>query len=80
MIVEFPRPADTKDELRWYCPDDKHLVHSAEFRLKHIDEDLHRIMDEFWNGPVEIRTCEETGKVVERAKEFKIEDAQPLDG
>lgn len=80
LIVEFPRPVDTKDELRWYCPDDKHLVHSAEFRLKHIDEDLHRIMDEFWNGPVEIRTCEETGKVVERAKEFKIEDAQPLDG
>ena len=78
LIVEFPRPAGAKDELRWYCPDDKHLVHSAEFRLKHIDEDLHEIMDEFWNGPVEIRTCKETGKVVERAGEFRIEDAQPL--
>ena len=80
LIVEFPRPEGAKDELHWYCPDDKHLVRRAEFRLQHIDEDLHRIMDEFWNGPVEIRTCKETGKVVERAGEFKIEDAQPLEG
>ena len=78
LIVEFPRPEGAKDKLQWYCPDDKHLVHEAEFRLKHIDEDLHRIMDEFWNGPVEGRTCKETGKVVERAGEFHISDASPL--
>jgi 3-hydroxyanthranilate 3,4-dioxygenase len=77
LIVEFPRPEGAKDYLRWYCPDDVHLVHQAEFRLKHIDEDLHKVMDEFWNGPEEIRTCKETGKVVERAGEFRIEDAQP---
>ena len=77
LIVEFPRPEGTTDKLRWYCPDDEHLVHEAEFRLEHIDQDLHRIMDEFWNGPEEIRTCKETGKVVTRAGEFRIEDAQP---
>lgn len=77
LIVEFPRPQGTKDKLLWYCPDDIHLVHEAEFRLEHIDEDLHRIMDEFWNGPEEIRTCKQTGKVVTRAGEFKIQDAQP---
>lgn len=77
LIVEFPRPKGTVDGLRWYCPEDKHLVHEAQFRLEHIDADLHKVMDEFWNGPVEIRTCKECGKVVTRAGEFKIEDAQP---
>ena len=77
LIVEFPRPKGTVDKLVWYCPDDIHLVHEAEFRLEHIDEDLHRVMDEFWNGPEEIRTCKETGKVIQRAGQFKIEDAQP---
>jgi 3-hydroxyanthranilate 3,4-dioxygenase len=75
LIVEFPRPAGTKDALRWYCPDDVHLVHEAEFRLKHIDEDLHRIMNEFWNGPAEIRTCKQTGKVIQRAGEFNLASA-----
>ncbi|MEM7454484.1 MAG: 3-hydroxyanthranilate 3,4-dioxygenase [Planctomycetota bacterium] len=72
LIVEFPRPEGTLDAIHWYCTDDKHLVYEAEFRLQHIDEDLHRIMDDFWNGPVENRTCKETGTIVERATEFKI--------
>ena len=77
LIVEFPRPGGSKEYLRWYCPDDIHLVHEAEFQLAHIDRDLHRIMDEFWNGPEEIRTCKETGKVIQRAGQFKLEAAQP---
>ena len=76
LIVEFPRPAGTEDKLRWYCPDDIHLVHEAAFRLQHIDEDLHKIMDEFWNGPADIRTCKETGKVIERAGEFNLDSIQ----
>lgn len=72
LIVEFPRPEGAKDQLRWYCPDDIHLVHQAEFRLAHIDEDLHKVMDDFWNGPVERRTCKETGKVIERAGAFEL--------
>lgn len=77
LIVEFPRPEGTEDKLQWYCPEDKHLVFEASFRLEHIDRDLHRIMDEFWNGPEERRTCPECGKVVERAEQFEISDAQP---
>lgn len=72
LIVEFPRPVDRPDKLQWFCPDDQHLVYEAEFRLKSIDQDLHRIMDDFWNGPVAVRTCRQTGKVIERAKEFKL--------
>ena len=78
LIVEFPRPEGTQDQLRWYCPDDEHLVYQAEFRLQHIDEDLHRIMDDFWNGPIENRTCKETGKVVERAVQFNLDDADKV--
>ena len=78
LIVEFPRH-DVKEHLRWYCPDDIHLVHEAEFSLDKIDEDLHRIMDEFWNGPESIRTCKETGKVIERAGQFDISQAEPLE-
>ena len=72
LIVEFPRPAGSKDHLRWYCPSDKHLVYEAEFELKHIDRDLHRVMNEFWNGPVERRTCPQCGVSIERAGEFSI--------
>ena len=71
-------PEGTKDQLRWYCPDDIHLVHEAEFRLQHIDQDLHKIMDNFWNGPEEIRTCKETGKVITRAGEFDISNAEVM--
>ena len=76
LIVEFPRPRT--EYIRWYCNSDEHLVHEAEFQLEHIDRDLHRIMDEFWNGPEKNRTCQECGTVVERAGEFEISQAQPL--
>lgn len=78
LIVEFPRPEGALDHLRWYCNADKHLVHEAGFRLQHIDADLHRIMDEFWNGLAGNRTCKQCGTVVERAGEFHISQAQPL--
>ena len=77
LIVEFPRPEGTVDKLRWYCNADQHLVHEAEFRLKHIDQDLHRVMDEFWNGPESIRTCDECGTVIERAGEVDMSMAKP---
>ncbi len=73
LIVEFPRPEGTMDRLCWYCNRDEHLVHEAEFRLQHIDKDLHKIMNHFWNGPETIRTCGECGTVIERAGEFTLD-------
>jgi len=75
LIVEFPRVIDGKtydDGLRWYCERCDALVHEASFRLAHIDEDLHKVMDDFWNGPVQGRTCPECGEVIERAPEFQM--------
>ena len=73
LIVEFPRVIDGKahdDGLRWYCPECDTLVHEASFRLKHIDKDLHEVMDNFWNGPEAGRTCSNCGYVITRAPEF----------
>lgn len=72
MIVEFPRGVDSdgnpqKDGLQWYCPKCDHLVHDARWVLKRIDEDLRIIMENFWGGPEEIRTCKQCGHVIERA-------------
>jgi len=79
LIVEFPRTHNSEkvldDGLRWYCEECDELVHEASFRLAHIDKDLHEVMDNFWNGPVEGRTCKKCGTVIERAGEFRLEDA-----
>lgn len=72
LIVEFPRGVDEhgnphQDALRWYCPECDELVHEARWVLKKIDEDLKVIMNDFWGGPVERRTCRRCGHVIERA-------------
>jgi 3-hydroxyanthranilate 3,4-dioxygenase len=72
LIVEFPRGLDEQgrpqeDGLRWYCPKCDALVHEARWVLKKIDEDLKVIMEEFWGGPAERRTCKACGTVIERA-------------
>jgi hypothetical protein len=70
--MEFPRGVDEKgnpqkDGLRWYCPTCDNLVHEARWVLKKIDEDLKIIMEGFWGGPVENRTCKHCKTVIERA-------------
>jgi len=47
-------------------------VHEAKWVLKKIDEDLKIIMEDFWNGPVERRTCKECGHVIQRAAAFTM--------
>jgi len=79
LIVEFPRVVDGQtydDGLRWYCPECDTLVHEAAFRLAHIDEDLHKVMDEFWGGPEAGRTCPTCGYVIQRAPEFSLEQVE----
>ncbi len=72
LIVEFPRPAGQLDGLRWYCPRCDALVHEATWRLKKIDEDLKIIMEDFWGGPAERRTCRACGHVIERAGAIEL--------
>jgi 3-hydroxyanthranilate 3,4-dioxygenase len=72
LVIEFPRPEGQLDGLRWYCPACDHLVHEALWQLKKIDEDLKIIMEDFWGGPVDRRTCKNCGHVIERAGAIKV--------
>jgi 3-hydroxyanthranilate 3,4-dioxygenase len=77
IVVEFPRGVDEngqpqKDALRWYCPECDELVYEAQWVLRKIDEDLKVIMHDFWDGPVERRTCRRCGTVIERAGVVEI--------
>lgn len=72
LIVEFPRPVGRLDQLRWYCDSCDALVHQAQWQLKKIDEDLKIIMEAFWGGPVEQRTCQKCKRVIERAKAYEM--------
>jgi len=47
-------------------------VHDVRWVLKKIDEDLKLIMNEFWGGPVENRTCKSCGYVIERAGAIEL--------
>jgi 3-hydroxyanthranilate 3,4-dioxygenase len=72
LIMEFPRGVDStgqaqRDALRWYCPACDALVHEATWVLRKIDEDLKVIMEGFWGGPVDQRTCRQCGHVIQRA-------------
>ncbi|HYF15408.1 MAG TPA: 3-hydroxyanthranilate 3,4-dioxygenase [Phycisphaerales bacterium] len=77
LIIEFPRGVDEqgnpqKDGLRWYCPECDGLVHEARWVLKKIDEDLKIIMEDFWGGPADRRTCKSCGHVIQRAGAIKL--------
>ena len=79
LVIEFPRGADAEgkpqmDGLRWYCPTCDTLVHEASWVLKKIDEDLKIIMEEFWNGPIERRSCRRCGHVIQRAGAIELKD------
>jgi 3-hydroxyanthranilate 3,4-dioxygenase len=78
LIVEFPRPEGQLDGLRWYCVNPKcdKLVHEANWRLKKIDEDLAVIMNAFWGGPAEQRTCTHCGSVIERAGTIQLKNGK----
>jgi 3-hydroxyanthranilate 3,4-dioxygenase len=77
LIVEFPRGVDERgrpreDGLRWYCPECDGLVHEARWVLRKIDEDLKIIMNDFWDGPVDRRTCKACRFVIERAGAIEV--------
>jgi hypothetical protein len=76
LIAEFPRPEGQLDGLRWFCPKCETLVHEVNWRLKKIDEDLAIIMNNFWNGPAETRTCRACGHVIQRAGAIAVKSGK----
>lgn len=81
LIVEFPRGLDDAgapqmDALRWYCPECDELVHEAKWVLKKIDQDLKVIMEDFWGGPAERRTCTSCGHVIQKAGAIELKSGK----
>lgn len=81
LIVEFPRGVDQhgkpqQDGLQWYCPKCDSLVYFPRFVLKAIDKDLAVVMNDFWDGPVDRRTCKGCGYVIQRAGEIEIKSGK----
>jgi 3-hydroxyanthranilate 3,4-dioxygenase len=76
LIVEFPR-GGLEDALRWYCPKCDELVYQASWLLKDIDRDLAVIMEDFWGGPEDRRTCKGCGHVIQRGEVFDLSKATP---
>ena len=77
LIMEFPRGVDPhgnpqKDALRWYCPACDAPVYEAQWVLNKIDQDLKIVMEDFWGGPIERRTCRKCGTVVARAGAIRL--------
>ncbi|MGD9688838.1 MAG: 3-hydroxyanthranilate 3,4-dioxygenase [Phycisphaerales bacterium] len=72
LVVEYVRPEGQKDALRFYCDQCSHLVYEEHWTLANIDHDLKRIMHNFWDGPVERRTCTKCGAVVQHAQEARL--------
>jgi len=63
LVIEHARKEGMIDKLQWYSDDTHELVHEAEFTLENIDDDLKRIMGEFWSND-ELRTCKSTGSII----------------
>ncbi|MCC6429188.1 MAG: 3-hydroxyanthranilate 3,4-dioxygenase [Phycisphaerales bacterium] len=76
LIVEFPRPDGQLDALRWYCASCDELVNEAQWQLRKIDEDLKIIMEAFWEGPEEQRTCPGCGEVIQRAGAIELKQGK----
>ncbi|MEK6799276.1 MAG: 3-hydroxyanthranilate 3,4-dioxygenase [Planctomycetota bacterium] len=63
LVIEQMRRPGMKDKLQWYSDDTHELVYEAEFTLKNIQEDLKRIMNEFWSNE-NLRRCKSTGSII----------------
>lgn len=75
LVVEYKRPEGEMDSLRFYCEHCHHLVYEEHWNLANIDNDLKRIMENFWGGPESVRTCEKCRKVIQPAKEARLPTA-----
>ena len=63
LVVEQKRPPGATDKLQWYSDDTHELVYEAEFTLENIEQDLKRIMAEFWSNE-DLRRCKSTGSII----------------
>ncbi len=62
LVVEYWRPDDLNDRFVWYCEGCGEEVHSFDFYLTQLDEDIKPRFEEFYASE-EMRTCANCGTV-----------------
>ena len=62
LVVEYQRPENANDHMRWFCKECGTVVHDAEFHLVDLGKQLKPIL-EAYNANPELRTCKACGTV-----------------
>lgn len=73
IVLEQPRPAESKDRLRWYCQDCRHIVHEEAFHCTDLGTQIKQVVNGFKNDEKK-RKCSNCG---ERADTVPREVVQP---
>ena len=63
IVVERQRPEGVNDHCVWYCESCGHVLHDAEFQLKHIATQLKTLLEDFFANEA-LRTCSTCGVVM----------------
>ncbi|EXJ93481.1 3-hydroxyanthranilate 3,4-dioxygenase 1 [Capronia coronata CBS 617.96] len=62
VVLELPRPADSKDRLRWYCKGCKEILHEAAFHCDDLGTQVKEGVLAF-EASIKDRTCKKCGTV-----------------
>lgn len=67
LVIELPRPLESKDTLQWYCdnPVCTEIVYRASFHMSDLGTQVKNGVEDFW-ARKENRTCPECGTIKER--------------
>lgn len=64
IVLEQPRPAESKDRLRWYCQNCRQLVHEAAFHCTDLGSQIKEAVKSF-EADEERRKCRNCGETAE---------------
>jgi len=64
IVLEQPRPADSKDTLRWYCQNCGEIVHEASFHCTDLGTQIKEAVNGFKDDE-EKRKCKNCGDLAE---------------
>ncbi|KAL8823324.1 MAG: hypothetical protein Q9191_005961 [Dirinaria sp. TL-2023a] len=64
IVLEQPRPAESKDRLRWYCQNCGNMVHEAAFHCSDLGTQIKGAVNSFKEDE-EKRKCKQCGETVE---------------
>lgn len=64
IVLEQPRPEDSKDRLRWYCQNCGEIVHEASFHCTDLGSQIKQAVNQFKESE-ERRKCGKCGELAD---------------